>query len=363
MKTITFTREQLYDLVWTKTMERITRLYGISSYSLRAACTELQVPLPYASYWIQVKHGREWKTKLPSDYTGPENVEILKKKYETQKHTPVPSPIVLRTKEIEKDPKAPLIVGEKLNKPRRLIQITKESWDKRDKKKRYWEPDKEGISLHVAAGLMPRALRFMDALIKLLEYRGHEFRKNQYGYTVAVVDGIEIEVSLREASKRVPATGGYSGTELVPTGDFIFQVGKYSSQKEWRDGTTPIEGLLARIVAKLELMAEIEKEQEEQRRLRQIEREKQEAIERAVAQRKQKEVQDFKALIHSAERFDEVTKLRHYVRAVKDQAGPLDEQTRKWVLWAEQKINWIDPLVAAPDDIFTDHDLEHYKEW
>ncbi|OXA93801.1 hypothetical protein B0A66_06015 [Flavobacterium hercynium] len=29
MKTITFTREQLYNLVWTKTMERITRLYAI----------------------------------------------------------------------------------------------------------------------------------------------------------------------------------------------------------------------------------------------------------------------------------------------------------------------------------------------
>lgn len=49
----------------------------------------------------------------------------------------------------------------------------------------------------------------------------------------------------------------------------------------------------------------------------QIEREKQEAMERAAAQRKQKEVQDFKALIHAAERFDEVTKLRNYVRAVK----------------------------------------------
>ncbi|UUW08695.1 hypothetical protein NLG42_21645 [Flavobacterium plurextorum] len=149
----------------------------------------------------------------------------------------------------------------------------------------------------------------------------------------------------------------------MPTGDFIFQVVKYCDQKEWRDGTTPIEALLARIAAKLELMAEIEKEQEQQRRLRQIEREKQQAIERAAAQRKQKEVQDFKALIHAAERFDEVTKFRNYVRAVKDQADPLDEQTRQWIVWAEQKINWMDPLLDTPDEIFTNHDLEHYKEW
>lgn len=343
-------------------MEQITRSYGISSYSLRAACTQMQVPLPYASYWVQVKYGREWKTKLPQDYTGPETVAILKKKYETQKYIPVPSPIVLRTKEIEKDPKSPLAVEEKLTKPHRLIQISKDSWQKRDKSKRYWEPDKEGLFLHVADALMPRALRFLDAFIKLLEYRGHEFRKNHYGYTVAVVAGIEIEVHLREAGKRVPAKDGY-GTELVPTGDFIFQVGKYSDQKEWRDGSTPIEGLLARIVAKLELLAEKEKKWQEESRLLQIEREKQEAIERAAAERKQKEVHNFKALLRAAERYDEVTKLRNYVKAVQKRSDPLDEQSRHWIAWAEQKINWMDPLVAASDEIFTESDLQQYKKW
>jgi hypothetical protein len=361
MKTVTFTRAELYDLVWKKTMEQITRFYGISSYSLRAACAQIQVPLPYASYWVQVRYGREWKTKLPQNYIGSQTVEILKKKFETEKHIPVPSPIVLLTREIEKDPKAPLEVREKLNKPHRLIQITKDSWDKRDKSKRYWEPDKEGLFLHVAHGLMPRAFRFMDALIKLLEYRGHELRKNQYGYTVAVVDGIEIEVHLREANKRVPSKQGYSTTELIPTGDFVFQVGKYSEQKEWRDGATPLEGILARIVAKLEMIAEKEKKWKEESRIRQIDREKQEAIERNMADRKQREMENFKALLEGAERFDEVTKLRNYVKAVQKQADPVDEQTQQWIMWAEKKINWMDPLICAIDDIFTEHDLKHIK--
>ncbi|MCV2486500.1 hypothetical protein OD917_16320 [Flavobacterium sp. SH_e] len=363
MKTISFTREELYDLVWKKTMEQITRLYGISSYNLRAACAEIQVPLPYASYWVQVRYGREWKTKLPQNYAGSQTVEILKKKFETEKHIPVPLPIVLLTREIEKDPKAPLEVGEKLNKPHRLIQITKDNWEKRDRSKSYWEPNREGLFLHVADALMPRAFRFMDALIKLLEYRGHELKKNQYGYTVAVVDGIEIEVHLREANKRVPSKQGYSATELMPTGVFVFQVGKYSDQKEWRDGTTPLEGILARIVAKLEIMAEKEKKWQEESRLRQIEREKQEAIERNKAERKQKEVQDFKALLEEAQRFDEVTKLRNYVKAVQEQTDPLDDQTQQWIIWAEKKINWMDPLIRAPDDIFTEHDLKQYKKW
>jgi hypothetical protein len=203
----------------------------------------------------------------------------------------------------------------------------------------------------------------MDALIKLLEYRGHELRKNQYGYSVAVVDGIEIEVHLREANKRIPSKQSYSATELIPTGNFVFQVGKYSEQKEWRDGSTLLEGILARIVAKLEIMAEKEKKWKEENRLRQLEREKQEAIERSKAERKQKEVQDFKDLLEEAKRFDEVTKLRNYVKAVQKQTAPLDEKTKQWIIWAEKKINWMDPLICAPDDIFTEHDLKQYKKW
>lgn len=362
MKTVTFTRGELYDLVWKKNLGQISHLYGLSSYGIRQACATLKVPLPHASYWIQLKHGYSWVAKLSEYYEGPESIEILKKKYETNVPPPVASPIVLRTREIEKDLKAPLTVGERLTKPHRLIQITKDSWDNRDKSKRNWEPDMEGISLNVADALKPRALRFMDGFIKLLEYRGHEFRKNQYGYTVALVDGIEIEVYLREADKRVPSKSGY-GTDLVPTGIFIFQVGKYSEQKEWRDGSTPIEGLLARILAKLELMAEKEKEWQEESRLRQIEREKQEAIARAAAERKQKEVQDFKALLKAAERFDEVTRLRNYLEAVQKQADPLDEKIRQWIVWAEKKINWMDPLVGTPDDIFIESDLAQYKKW
>lgn len=361
MKTVTFTRLELYDLVWKKPLGKITHLYGLSSYSIRGACTTMQVPLPHASYWVQLKHGYTWTSKLPEPYDGPESIEILKKKYETNIPVPVPSPIVLLTKEIEKDPKAPLKVPEKLTKPHRLIQITKESWDKRDKKKSYTVRDPEALYLSIANEHMPRALRFMDALIKLLEYRGHEFQMNSYGHSVAVVDSIEIELDLREATKRVPATGGYSGTELVRTGAFIFKVGKYSEEKEWKDGATVVEELLARIVAKLELMAKEKKQRREESRLRQIEREKEEAIEKAIAARRQKEKDNFKILLVNADRYDQAERLRRYVQKVEETTD--SEQQKDWLEWARAKINWMDPLVNARDEIFTDSDLQQYSKW
>lgn len=361
MKTVTFTRLELYDLVWKKPLGKITHLYGLSSYSVRGACTRMQVPLPHASYWIQLKHGYTWKAKLKEPYDGPESIEILKKKYETNIPVPVPSPIVVLTKEIEKDPKAPLKVPEKLTKPHKIIQITKESWDKRDKKKNNWERDPAGLYLSVADANMPRALRFMDALIKLLEYRGHDLQKSQYHGTVAVVDGIEIEIDLREATKRVPATDGYSGTELVRTGAFIFKVGKYSEEKEWKDGSTVLEEILARIVAKLELMAKAKNEWKETSRLRQIERDKEEAIEKAIAARRQQEKENFKMLLLNAERSDQAERLRRYVQRMEESAE--SEKQKQWLAWARAKINWMDPLVNAKDAIFTDYDLQQYSKW
>lgn len=160
---------------------------------------------------------------------------------------------------MKKGSNAPLKVPDKLIKPHRLIKITKDSWDKRRKNRNYKDQDPDVLFLNVDDANMLRALRFMDTLIKLLQYRGHDFIKNRYGDTVAVVDGIEIELYLREATKRIPAKDRYSSSELVRTGAFIFQLGKYSDQKEWKDGVTVLEELLARIVVKLEPHGQEEK--------------------------------------------------------------------------------------------------------
>lgn len=361
MKTVTFTRVELYDLVWKKPLGHISKLYDLSNYSIRGACTTLQVPLPHASYWIQLKHGYTWTAKLTETYNGPESVEIPKKKYETNIPAPIASPIVVLTKEIEKDPKAPLKVPNKLTKPHRLVQITKDIWEKRNKSKNYTERHQEEVFLSISNEHMPRALRFMDALIKLLLYRGHEFQKNSYGHNVAVVYSIEIEVDLREATKRVPAKDRRRSSELVRTGAFIFKVGKYSEMKEWKDGTTVLEEILARIVAKLELMAQAKKKWQEESRLRQIERDKELSVEKAIAARREEEKDKFKILFRNSDRYDQAERLRMYVQRVEEIVD--SEEQKLWVNWAKAKIDWLDPLINAKDDIFTDYDLKYYPEW
>ena len=46
----------------------------------------------------------------------------------------------------------------------------------------------------------------------------------EYGHDCVQIDGINIEIDLREASKRIPPTTNYGSSEYVPTGEFIFKV-------------------------------------------------------------------------------------------------------------------------------------------
>lgn len=52
------TREQLYELVWTKPMLRVGEMFGVSSSYMARVCTELRVPRPGLGYWTQCEMGR-----------------------------------------------------------------------------------------------------------------------------------------------------------------------------------------------------------------------------------------------------------------------------------------------------------------
>jgi hypothetical protein len=62
----TFTREQLYDLVWTKPVEDVARELGLSGRGLGKLCSRMVVPVPYRGYWARKAAGqRVTKTHLP----------------------------------------------------------------------------------------------------------------------------------------------------------------------------------------------------------------------------------------------------------------------------------------------------------
>ena len=58
-ETVTLTREQLYDLVWSKPMTEIATEFGVSSVAFAKYCKKLGVPRPTRGYWQQLQWGQK----------------------------------------------------------------------------------------------------------------------------------------------------------------------------------------------------------------------------------------------------------------------------------------------------------------
>lgn len=75
---ITFTRAQLYDLIWAKPMRTVAAEYGVDAIKLAKKCDEHGIPRPIAGYWQKLEHGKPTeKTGLDEgDSSGSELVQL-----------------------------------------------------------------------------------------------------------------------------------------------------------------------------------------------------------------------------------------------------------------------------------------------
>lgn len=257
MDKIIFTRSELYDLVWKFPIPQIAKHYEVSSMGIKNACEKMSIPLPKSRHWIGPEYKRKNIPQLSVDFDGNNEVSILKKRYEMQLRVPSKStPLLDLTQSIKNDSQAPLAISEKLDKSIDIIMTTKEYWESKISNKYIYADKLQILDLNVSEEKVNRALLFMNTLIKLIQYRGHDFRKGLDGLdTVFFENGIEIKVDLREAQKRVTKNGLRETSGYIFTGDFILRIARGSNKKEWRDGKVILENNLALIMAKLELMA------------------------------------------------------------------------------------------------------------
>ena len=353
MEIIELTRKELYDIVWSTTLTKLTQQYAYTNDGIKKLCKQFEIPMPDASYWSKLKFNKKPKKEKLNPVFGGVDKIILTIRKEGNPINVDQTPLTVRTKEIENDPNAPLIVPDKIRKPDILTIQTKQYWQGKISFTSYREDNRITYPIRVEKNNRERALRFMDTLTKLIRYRGHTLSK-QYGYDCVLIDNIYIEIDLREASKRIPPTTKYGSSEYIPTGEFIFKVGKYSGEREWRDGKVKLEGMLARIVAKLEIIAQREKEWKERSRIANLKREEEEKRKAEIKKRRDEEVQKFNRLVKLSEQYDKTLIIRQYIEAVKQKAintNNLTPEKLEWINWATNKADWVDPLINKSDDI------------
>ena len=254
METIELSRKQLYDLVWSTPISQLTQQYAISNEGFKKICEKFEIPMPPNGFWLKLKYNKKVKIEKLNPIFGSIDKIVMTLREEGNTINVDQTPLTIRTKEIENDPNAPLTVPETITKPDILTIQTKYYWKGKIKFNSYREDNRIVYPIRVGENCEKRALLFMDTFTKLLRYRGHTWSK-EYSYTGVLIDTVFIEIDLREASKRIPPTTKYGSSQYIPTGELIFKMGKYSGEREWRDGKSKVEEMLAKIMAKLEIYA------------------------------------------------------------------------------------------------------------
>lgn len=140
----TFTRNELYEMVWSKPLTTLAKDYNYSDNGLRKLCKKHNIPTPNAGHWAKLRHGKPSPKKiLPK---GQNNKIKIYTRSEVKK-----------VKEVLKTQKTGLY-----GQGRDII---------------YSKGDCLGTE--VTKQNIPRAMKIWDSLIKLILERGHEIEENK----------------------------------------------------------------------------------------------------------------------------------------------------------------------------------------
>lgn len=233
-----FTRGELYDLVWSEPMMKLGARFGISANGLKKACRRANIPVPPQGYWNKLQAGHKvTKTPLPPAIVGmPAKVTIDPP---GQRPGPPPSPPVPASVqeriEAERQSGKPVIVPKTLSSLHRIV----DGWvqdSRREQREARYDAWSRGLYTPIdKTDLDKRRLRILGALFKALEARGYKLNAGE-SYRRAVQIGLgheKLEMTLEERIRQVrrhltdeeKARYGYSiasqkwAQDKVPTGE------------------------------------------------------------------------------------------------------------------------------------------------
>jgi hypothetical protein len=206
-KPITIGRQELYDRVWTTPLTAVCRDYGISNVGLAKVCRRHKVPCPPRGYWAKKHTGKTVRrTPLPAC----NNPDLQTITIHPTPPKPAEPTVVFDadiTALLDKTRALPTVsVPATLRDPHPMVQAARKWLEAAD-------PDTHNLVstppyrerlLAVAVGResVPRALRFLDVLVKAIEKLGGRVEVRPAGHlhrheTVAIFCGEAVPFRLR----------------------------------------------------------------------------------------------------------------------------------------------------------------------
>jgi hypothetical protein len=380
---ITIGRQELYERVWATPMRTLAAEFGVSDVGLAKACERHRIPCPPRGYWAKKQHGKPTRrlTLPPCPDPALQTVTI---------HPPAPKPpeasnpteppldpdLAAVLESVRKLPE--LQVASTLRHPHPLVEAVRTRFqgatpDPQNLVRPVWDGTPT-MTVAVGATSVPRALRFLDALVKSIERVGGQVQVKKVTHgrgreTEAVFCGEGVPLRLRERYRQVaippdkqPKGLWGSRVEYVLTGEFILDAGPSYSDQYGKDGKTagPIEGRLNLILTRLveavgKARAVRRKQEADRRRWEEQERLRREQVERERAERARVE-----KLLAEAEAWRRANDLRAYIAAVEEQASDREPPTdaspelARWLTWARELADRLDPVSSTLDRLLGD---------
>ncbi len=235
-----------------------------------------------------------------------------------------------------------------------IVQKTKVELEKLDKIKDVTRKEErkyksEILPISVEPRLRPRALKFMDTLIKKLEENNHSI-KFEYDRCHIEMYGQLTEIHLRQKfyKKRKSDGSGYEYRKLEKSDKLEFLLG-YVYHKSWIDKKTKsLEDYLPAIYNHIEKDSKFWADIKKENKIKEEQREAQKKIEEEIARQKALEEEKVQKLITDSENYNKAISIRKYLAALetKIQHSKNNEtgQIQNYLEWAHKIANEIDPL-------------------
>jgi hypothetical protein len=354
-----FTREQLYKEIWYNPITSLEKKYNVRGSDIRKVCSQLEVPLPQSGYWQKIKHNKSVsKIPLPKLCNTTLRVVTINSKSDVHAVKRIPSEAV-DGQAVNKENKNTITVPRILTNPEKIINTTKRYYAAYNKRK--WDSPELSLphlNLNVSDQQLPRALLFMDTLIKEIRRRGYEFLAN--GQTTAIVINEQnISFALRERrSVKKRSLRSWERTN-EPTGKLIFKIEDSYWSKEWADGGKQIEEKLEEIISGLESKSEEQRLEkiESEKRQKEYSRKKSDRLE--FEDRRKRDLLSFKEALNNADRWHKTTNLRNFIKEVESRArknNNYTEELKSYLKRLREQADWFDPFINSDDELLKEVD-------
>lgn len=368
----TLTRTQLYDLVWSEPMQKLSKQIGISDVALAKACRKIGVPVPTRGYWAKLQAGKSvLKAELPPADLGTVRNANISGSMTPELHARIgggsdgpdaaPDDLEVMTERFRKRV-GKITVARNFERAHPLIaKLLAKDEEHRQKKLTepyYWREPK------FDSPLARRRLRIVNALLlAAAKVGGGGFLRGEdlSELYLTIGDrhiGFTLDAANRSRSGRRPALEK-NGEKLAITLQYGDLAADVPTLWEDQEGN-PLESRLTEIFVRMAVASEHAQRKwlEEHRRWQ---REEQERLEREARQRKLDaerrererlaaiEQAKLDALVKDAGAWKTAADLRSYISAVAaSMTGKVDaERLNAWCDWARAQADAMDPLTGG----------------